>query len=113
MFLVCQWRLESDDQVTMCLRRVRWDSGRTCVRSGRGMCNGKTLDFRFVLDFTFGDEMMTYMHARGPWFDTRKPHKVGNSCSVANLGALYGRGKTTPMSRWLPRAGQSRRQLQL
>jgi hypothetical protein len=28
-------------------------------------------------DFTFtGDEIMTYMPARGPWFDTRKPHLV-------------------------------------
>jgi hypothetical protein len=39
----------------------------------RSWLSGKTLD----RDFTFtGDEIMTYMPARGPWFDTRKPHLV-------------------------------------
>jgi hypothetical protein len=39
----------------------------------RSWLSGKTLD----RDFTFtGDENMTYMPARGPWFDTRKPHLV-------------------------------------
>jgi hypothetical protein len=39
----------------------------------RSWLSGKTLD----RDFTFtGDETMTYMPARGPWFDTRKPHLV-------------------------------------
>jgi hypothetical protein len=39
----------------------------------RSWLSGKTLD----RDFTFsGDEIMTYMPARGSWFDTRKPHSV-------------------------------------
>jgi hypothetical protein len=39
----------------------------------RSWLSGKTLD----RDFTFtGDKIMTYMPARGPWFDTRKPHLV-------------------------------------
>jgi hypothetical protein len=47
----------------------------------RSWLSGKTLD----RDFTFtGDEIMTYMPARGPWFDTRKP--VAKGCVI--------RGKT-------------------
>jgi hypothetical protein len=65
-------------------------TGTSLLGSDRSWLSGKTLD----RDFTFtGDEIMTYMPARGTWFDTRKPHLV--TLVRWQKGCVI-RGKTTP-----------------